>query len=129
MAVYARTSDVQIELMRSLTEAETTRMDWLLDLASRLVVRFAPDVDDRIADGSLDAEIVKMIVVHMVTRTLRRPEGVKSETIGPKSVVYDTTASEGLFLAPAEMALLAPPVPAGGARSRSIAMARPTWWV
>lgn len=128
MAVYATTGDVEIELGRALTTAQAARATVLLSTASKLIDIQVPTVAARLAAGGLDPAILTMVVVSMVTRALRSTGGVKSETIGPKSVVYDTSIEPGLYLTAADLAFLTPvpATPATGARS--IRLARTDWW-
>lgn len=125
---YALPADVATELeVESFSSVRLARVTALIANAALLIDR-VPGVAARIVSGDLDAGLVKLVVVRMVARMLGAPGAVKSETIGPKSVVYRDVAS-GLYLDDADLALLAPidaednPVPAG-----SVQMARPVWW-
>lgn len=128
MTVYAELADVELELERTLGDARAARVAVLLDQASRLIDQ-QPGVTTRYASGDLDPAILKMIAVSMVVRVLRSPAGVKSETVGPKSVVYDTAAPEGMYITDAELAWLGDASQTDlPAQSRSVRMARPAWW-
>lgn len=81
----------------------------LLVVASALIRRSFPDIDTRIGNGQLDAELAKFVAVQMVLRVLRNPAGVRQETIGPSSISYDTSQASGqLTLTPDDLGMLAP---------------------
>ncbi|MFM9430056.1 Gp19/Gp15/Gp42 family protein [Arthrobacter sp. MP_2.3] len=74
---------------RALTAAEQPRAEYYLGFASRLIRRRWKDVDERISAGTLDAEDVQDVVVHMVLGIIdgapvRRAKSW-SETRGPLS--------------------------------------------
>lgn len=107
-APLATVEDVQSNF-RALTEEEAGLARNALILASALVRSSAARVDDRIADGTLDPEVVKAIVVSAILRALRNPEGARnrSETVGPFSTSLtfgDDVAN--LALLPSELRLL-----------------------
>lgn len=56
------------------------------------------DVDADLAAGKLDHETVALTVANMVLRVLRNPNGLRSETTGPFSRTFDTTAAAGLLV-------------------------------
>jgi len=56
------------------------------------------DLDADIAAGRLDPEVAALTVANMVLRVLRNPNGLRSETTGPFSRTYDTTAAAGLLV-------------------------------
>lgn len=87
---------------RPLTDVEETRADALLARASRMIRLRWPDVDDRITAGSLDADVVKDVVLEMVQSAMIAPElGVTqtADTTGPfaHSVKYDNPAGRLYF--------------------------------
>jgi hypothetical protein len=126
---YASVADLTIELQRTLTTAQAERATILLAWAGKLIDLQVPNVAARVLAGTLDVDLLKMVSVAMVARTFRAPGGIKSETIGPKSVVYDTALEAGLYLTASELALLGLPAespPDAGARS--IRLDRPAWW-
>jgi hypothetical protein len=118
---YATITDVETQLGRAVTSAETTRVNGLLAQASRIIDAASPAVAARITAGTLNAGAVAWITASMVVRFLQVPGGVRSQTIGPISVTYDTgQTAAGMALLPAELALLAEPVTAAKPRGRSI---------
>lgn len=68
------------------------------------------DVDADVAAGNLDAEVVALTVANMVLRVLRNPQGLRSETTGPFSRTFDTTAAAGLLtVTDYDLAAVTPP--------------------
>lgn len=90
----------------TLTTTQQSLTATLLRAASRMVRQQYPFVDERIANGSLDAEVVALAVVSMVLRVLRNPSGLRSETVGPFSRSFDTQAAAGLLVITADEAAL-----------------------
>jgi hypothetical protein len=87
MAAYAEASDVAARF-RPLTTEEALIVPVLLEDASNLLRATIEDLDDEIADGDIDAELVKMIVCNMVIRVLKNPTGATqgSQTAGPFTI-------------------------------------------
>lgn len=56
------------------------------------------DIDQALAAGRINAEVAALTVANMVLRVLRNPNGLRSETTGPFSRTYDTTAAAGLLV-------------------------------
>jgi hypothetical protein len=124
MASFATREQVA-GLWRPLKPAEEIVVDNQLAKASRLVRRLVPDVDARIAADTLDAEVVGDVVVDMVLRVMRNPEGMRSEEIDGYSYTRDTALSAGaLYLSDDELALLK--APAGSAFSVRLNPETPT---
>lgn len=82
----------------TLTAPQEGITNWLLRAASKLVRSQYPGIDAAITAGTLDADVVALGVAHMVLRVLRNPGGLRSETVGPFSRTYDTTAAAGLLV-------------------------------
>lgn len=106
MDLLAGTADIE-GLWRPLSPPEETKAWNLLRLASALLRSKVPTVDDRIADNTLDADLVKGVVAGMVVRVLQNPGGVRSKSVGAVSVTFDQVTS-GLVLLQDEFDLLAP---------------------
>jgi hypothetical protein len=97
------------EQFGSMTVAQQQLANALLRAASKLVRSRFPSIDQQIRDGKLDADVVALGVTNMVLRVLRNPGGLRSETIGPFSRTYDTTAAAGLLVITAsEEAMFSP---------------------
>lgn len=69
MAAYATVADVEAR-WRVLDTSEQATAEALLDDAAVYIRAACPDVDQRIADGTLDPDIPKIISVSMVKRAM-----------------------------------------------------------
>lgn len=108
MGSFATSFDVA-DVWRPLSDAEQSVADTLASYASTLLRGRFADLDDRIADGSLNSDLAQLAVVQMVIRVLRNADFVRSESIDDYSVTYATeTLSGELEITGAEAALLAP---------------------
>lgn len=104
------------EQFGTLTVAQVTLTNALLRAASKLVRSRFPSIDAQILAGRVDADVVALAVTNMVLRVLRNPAGLRSETIGPFSRTYDTTAAAGLLvITEAEQAMFTPSAVAAAA--------------
>ncbi len=100
----------------TLTAAQVTLTNALLRAASKLVRSRHPLIDAQIAAGILDADVVALAITNMVLRVLRNPGGLRSETIGPFSRTFDTSAAAGLLVVTdAEEAMFTPAASAAAA--------------
>lgn len=95
----------------SLTPAQEGIAKWLLRAASAMVRSRFPQVDAQITAGLVDSNVVALGVTNMVLRVLRNPRGLRSETTGPFSRTYDTTAAAGLLVMTDEDMQLFIPIP------------------
>lgn len=103
---YAIPQDVA-DLFRPLSDAEGSTVEALLAHASTMLRARFPHLDDRIAAGTLDAGQPMVAVVNMVLRVVRNPAGLRSETVGPMTRVFDSSQAAGLLaVTDAETALL-----------------------
>lgn len=96
----------------TLTAAQEGLTGWLLRAASKMVRARFPLVDTQLAAGRLDPDVVALAVTNMVLRVLRNPGGLKSETVGPFSRTYDTSAAAGLLAITEQEAAMLTPTPA-----------------
>lgn len=81
----------------TLTADESTLTKYLLRAASKMIRQRMPNIDLLITNSRLDADVVALVPAAMVLRVLRNPEGLRSETTGPFSRTYDTSAAAGLL--------------------------------
>lgn len=56
--------------------ADTDQLAALIDDAEAIITKEYPGIQDRIDSGSLNQDLVVMVVARMVTRLLRNPEGL-----------------------------------------------------
>ena len=85
---------------RTLSEAEQTRAETLLARASRQIRARRRGIDDLIASGSIDADLVGDVVCAMVKRAMQGPldldgVGQQSEQAGPFGKSYTFTNPSG----------------------------------
>jgi hypothetical protein len=85
---------------RPLTAAETVVATALIAVASSIIRRRIPDIDTRIADATVDVEVVYYVIAEMIKSAVEapsRPVDAKgmSETAGPfsRSFTFATAAS------------------------------------
>lgn len=110
MAAVA-TSDDLATVWRPLTAEEIAAADVLLERAAAILRKRIPTIDARIADETLDVELVKHVELEMVQRKMTSPDpGVRSERIDDYAVTYDReNLASGLFFTDAEWDLLKAP--------------------
>lgn len=93
----------------SMTPAEENLASVLLRAASQMIRARKPSIDQLIADGKVNGDLVALAAANMVLRVLRNPGGLRSETVGPFTRAYDTSVAAGLLvLSTDEEALLEP---------------------
>ncbi len=110
MAALATSDDVEA-LWRPLTEVELATIDKKLLLASALVRKHVPSVDARIADGTLDAIIVKAVITNMIQRRYAGDENsgmYRQMSSGAVSYTFATETLGGMGLTASELADLLP---------------------
>lgn len=81
----------------TMTGAQESLTGWLVRAASKMVRARFPLIDSQIVAGALDPDVVALVVVNMVLRVLRNPNGLRAESIGPFSRTYDTSVAAGLL--------------------------------
>lgn len=115
------------ELFGTLIPAQEVLTKGLLRRASAMVRSRWPDLQARIAAGTIDPQAPIMAVINMVLRVLRNPGGLKAETTGPFSRTYDTSTAAGLLvISETETELMAPPAESGQASPVGTIIAQPS---
>ncbi|MFF4021468.1 Gp19/Gp15/Gp42 family protein [Nocardia elegans] len=92
---YAQTSDVQTRLGRALTPDETTLVAIRLADVERMILRRVPDLAAKIEAGTVDTADVVQVEADAVTRVVRNPEGIQSETDGNYTYMRGRESSSG----------------------------------
>lgn len=92
----ATTLDID-DRWRPLTDAERIVAQSLLGDAWLLLKRADATIDLRLDAVTLDAGLVKMVLVEMVKRVLRNPDGNLQESIQDYSYTRDRVSSSGLL--------------------------------
>jgi len=114
MADFATVDDIA-STWRPLTEQEREAAGGLLPLGSAVIRHRFPSIDSRIDAGHLDPNLVKLVLVQMVIRVLRNPEGLRVMSLGAYSETRESSPDHlGLHLTDDEVAVLAPRSRAGG---------------
>ena len=116
MANPATTADIEAR-WRPLSAQETTNAEALLDDAWALLIARRPTLDADIAAETVSEANVIRVVVAMVLRVLRNPDGKLEEKIDDYSYRRDSaTSTGGLYVTSDELADLTP----GRRRQRSV---------
>jgi len=112
MGVPFATAD-DVDVLRPLDTDERDRATVLLRYASAEIRRNQPDIDARIALGTLDPDLANLAAVQMVLRVLRNVDGVRQETVGPSAISYDPAQATGKLAFTADELALLQPAPTG----------------
>jgi hypothetical protein len=92
---YATTTDVETRLGRQLTPDETIQVGELLEDVEAIIKINIPDLDVKVADGTIPLRIVVMVEVNAVLRVLKNPDAYVSETDGNYSYTRSTDGASG----------------------------------
>lgn len=110
---------------RTLTDDEITQVTNHIADAAVLIRAQVPNVDARIAAGSLDIGLARLATVRAVLRVMLNPTGLKSETDGEYSYTRDSSQASGeLYISSGDLALLSP---RGRAQVGTIRVREPQW--
>lgn len=96
---YGTKADVEVSMMRELTEAEAQYVDKLLERAERLIGVRVPDLEARVQADPKLALTVADIEAEAVARVLRAPEGgiMRQEGEGNYSYSLNLQVASGLL--------------------------------
>ncbi|WP_190821966.1 Gp19/Gp15/Gp42 family protein [Saccharopolyspora pogona] len=104
---YATPADVEARLGRPLDASETQVVSARLHDSELIIRNRIPDLDERVADGRIDRDVVVLVEVEMVLRLVRNPEGYTAETDGNYSYQLSSDVASGhLSVLPSEWGLL-----------------------
>ncbi|MCW2898487.1 MAG: hypothetical protein JWO67_752 [Streptosporangiaceae bacterium] len=113
---YASVQDVA-NRWRPLTSAEAAVASYLVDDASTLIRARFPGIDAQVSGGSVDPEILRIVVSGMVKRALIAPEdGVTQESEGTGPFTHAQTFANpmrNVFISAADLVLILGYQPAG----------------
>lgn len=70
-------------------------VDVRLDDAERRIRRRIPDLEEKVAAGTLDEADIRMVEAEMVLRLIRNPEGLTQETDGNYSRMISEAVASG----------------------------------
>lgn len=107
---WASFEDVVSRWVGSGVPTDEALVDEIIHDAEHVILAEYPLIQDRIDDGRLDASVVKLVVVRMVTRVLRNPEGLSywQQTTGPFGQARNYGDRTDIWLTVDEKSLLAP---------------------
>lgn len=106
MADLATVADVESR-WRPLTAEQLPVALALLGDASRVLRARQPDLDTRIAAGTLDGQLVAGVVARAVLRVLRNPDGKVQESIDDYAFRRADAVADGLlYVDPGDLALV-----------------------
>lgn len=124
MANPATIEDIDKRWRRLSTE-ETWTAEALLGDTWALVQLKVPDIESRLAAGTVDLALVRMVVCGAVLRVLKNLDGKDTESIEDYSYTFGAGAAPGtLFLTDDEIRMLAPQAP-GSASTTAAFTIRP----
>jgi hypothetical protein len=109
-APFATTDDVAA-IWRPLSDAEETTATVLVEVASTIVRERFPNIDARLAAGTLSPTLARQVVAGMVRRYLevRGPDIPIEEQAGPFRERWSPPQAAALTLTRDDVALLTPP--------------------
>lgn len=105
----AEVADIEVR-WRPLTDAEATVATALLGDAWLILTKADPTIESRLdaSPATLDEGLVTIVLVEMVKRVLRNPDGITQESIQDYSYTRDRNISSGLLtVTDDDLALLA----------------------
>lgn len=107
---YATVEDVVVDLGRDTrSDKERAQIASWIDQAEALIVSRIPNLGALVATGRLSADVVRMVVVWVVARKARNPEGIQYESIDDHRVGWFEDNKKGaIFLTAEEWDLLIP---------------------
>lgn len=95
MAYAERTDVTGRHIGAELDESVLAVVDIRLDDAERKIKNRIPDLDERVAAGTLDEADIRMVEAEMVLRLIRNPEGYTQETDGNYSYMVSQAVASG----------------------------------
>ena len=106
---------VEIELGRPITDqAKRQQVESWIRRVEAIVIGRCPDIEQRIADGDLDAALVASVIAGAVVRKIRNPDGKVQEGVDDYSYRLNENTRKGeLFLTDEEWGLICPSVVSG----------------
>lgn len=107
MGEFASIDTVELAWNQLVPDEMAGYVDYLIGKAERLVRDRVPTLSARITAGKLTAATVGDIVVDMVLRVLRNPDGYRYEAAGDYSYQRDLSVAAGVMsVQPSELARL-----------------------
>jgi hypothetical protein len=105
--MYAATDDVELRWGRKATPEEDELITTRLGDVERMIRRRIPDLDARVAAGTINLDDLIQVQADVVLRLVRNPDGYVSETDGDYTYQLSQKAASGVLeLTPEEWAIL-----------------------
>ena len=110
MSNWATPDDVIDRWVGDNPPTDTDQVQLLLDDAETIILSEYPNIQARINANEISAEIVKVVVVRMVTRLMRNPENLAywQQQAGPFAQSRNFGEQKDIWLTPDEISMLAP---------------------
>lgn len=107
---YATVEDVLVDLGRDTrSEQERAQIGSWIEQAEALIASRIPNLGALVTTGRLSADVVRMVVVWVVARKVKNPDGKQNERVDDYSYGLDENAKRGaIFLTDEEWDLLIP---------------------
>lgn len=111
----ATLENVRASIERPLTVDEERVIPAWLARAWVILAAAVPGLEARLTAGQVSADLVQEVLVAMVERKVRNPEGLRAYNVDDSTMTIDQVMSSGqLAPTPDEIARLAPPVARSG---------------
>ncbi len=129
-SIYATAADVDTGWDQSFLDPDKpeliARVNQLLNYAHALVRSKIAGLEDKVLDGTVDVDLLQMIIVTAVIRVLNNPKGVLGAGTGEANFYFSQTGSQkygGLSIDADDLAVLG--IVAGVPKVRSYRMSAP----
>ena len=121
MAIWTSAQDITDRWVGSNFPEDTEVLNALIDDAELIVLSVYPRIQDRITAGSLNENLIKLVVSRMVIRYIKNPENLTylQQNTGPFGQGQTFGNDKDLFMTEKERQLLAPNK---GGQARSISL-------
>src|SRR5690554_5471170 len=95
---YATVEDVESRFTREVSDEEGTLVQSRLEEVKAIIRTRIPDLDEKIASGTLSKQVIIIVESEAVLRVLRNPEGFSQKTDGNYSYSMSSTNAPGRIL-------------------------------
>jgi hypothetical protein len=121
MAIWTSAQDITDRWVGSNFPEDTELLNALIDDAELIVLSEYPRIQDRITGGSLNENLIKLVVSRMVIRYMKNPDNLSylQQNTGPFGQGQTFGTDRDLFMTEKERQLLAPNK---GGQARSISL-------